>query len=163
MSELKPCPHCGEANELYPSYRLDKDGKYIEPPYAIDCLGCGTDFTPRDRKDAREAWNRRATASQEQAGWRDMSNAPKDGAILIDIGETIPDLVDARVGQFISEARGRELDEPLSSAGGWIIWTTDADWFVIPCSDAHGWMPLPAAPGLAAPVSPPVSVGEDAP
>lgn len=58
--ELQPCPFCGEAEHLYPAYRLDKSGKCVEPPYAIDCLGCGHDFTPRDGNDARAAWNRRA-------------------------------------------------------------------------------------------------------
>lgn len=57
---LLPCAHCGEVEHLYPAYRLDKDGKCIEPPYAIDCLGCGHDFTPRDGADARAAWSRRA-------------------------------------------------------------------------------------------------------
>lgn len=60
---LLPCPHCGETEHLYPAYRLDKDRKCVEPPYAIDCLGCGADFTPRDGIDARAAWNRRASVA----------------------------------------------------------------------------------------------------
>jgi Lar family restriction alleviation protein len=60
VSTLLPCPFCGERDELYPAYRVDKDGKCMQPPYAIDCLGCGIDVTPRDGMNAKDAWNRRA-------------------------------------------------------------------------------------------------------
>ena len=56
MSDLKPCPFCGEAEHLYPSYRNMGAGK----PYAIDCLGCGADYVPRDGMDVIAMWNRRA-------------------------------------------------------------------------------------------------------
>jgi len=61
MSELLPCPHCGEAEELYPAHRGFGGGK----PYAIDCLGCGADFTPREGTDVIAAWNRRAPTKAE--------------------------------------------------------------------------------------------------
>lgn len=61
---LKPCPFCGERDELYPAYRVDEDYRPILPPYAIDCLGCGIDVTPRPGMDAREAWNRRGGETQ---------------------------------------------------------------------------------------------------
>src|SRR5688500_7798318 len=54
--KLLPCPHCGEAEHLYPAYRNMGDAA----PYAIDCIGCGADFTPREGKDVIAAWNRRA-------------------------------------------------------------------------------------------------------
>lgn len=53
---LEPCPHCGEAEELYRSYH----GLGCGEPYAIDCLGCGCDFTPREGMDVIAAWNARA-------------------------------------------------------------------------------------------------------
>ena len=53
---LKPCPFCGEAEHLYPAYRNMGAGA----PYAIDCLGCGMDFVPRDGMDVIAMWNRRA-------------------------------------------------------------------------------------------------------
>lgn len=53
---LKPCPFCGEAEHLYPAYRNMGAGK----PYAIDCLGCGADYVPRDGMDVIAMWNRRA-------------------------------------------------------------------------------------------------------
>lgn len=62
MSEkLKPCPFCGEAEHLYPSYRNMGAGK----PYAIDCLGCGMDFVPRDGMDVIAMWNRRTPAEPQ--------------------------------------------------------------------------------------------------
>lgn len=54
--KLLPCPFCGEAEELYPAHRWPGSGL----PYAIDCLGCGIDFTPREGTDVIAAWNRRA-------------------------------------------------------------------------------------------------------
>lgn len=55
MSKLKPCPFCGETEELYPGYRNMGHG----PCYEIDCLGCGIEFTPREGMDVIAAWNRR--------------------------------------------------------------------------------------------------------
>lgn len=62
--KLLPCPHCGEADELYPAYRSLGLGS---KPYAIDCLGCGADFTPREGMDVIAAWNRRPAPSATQA------------------------------------------------------------------------------------------------
>lgn len=56
--ELKPCPFCGESDELYPGFR-----HLADKPYQIDCIGCGTEFTPREGMDAIAAWNRRAIYS----------------------------------------------------------------------------------------------------
>lgn len=55
MSKLLPCPHCNEANEIYLCVR-----RAGEKPYAIDCLGCGYEFVPRDGFDVMSMWNRRA-------------------------------------------------------------------------------------------------------
>ena len=84
--------------------------------------------------------------SSEAVGWRPIETAPKDTAVLLDIGETIPDLIDVRVGRFITELEARELGETVSASGGWMIWNASSNWFVIPFDDAFGWMPLPAAP-----------------
>lgn len=64
MSALLPCPHCGEAEELYPAHHGMGGGK----PYAIDCLGCGADYTPRTGADVVAAWNRRAQAASPLGG-----------------------------------------------------------------------------------------------
>lgn len=57
--ELKPCPFCGEKEELYPAMKGMGGGK----PYAIDCVGCGFDFVPRAGVDVIAAWNRRTPIS----------------------------------------------------------------------------------------------------
>ena len=70
MSEQKllPCPFCGETEHLYPAYRLDKDNKCIELPYAIDCIGCGVDLTPREGMSGIEAWNKRSLRYEALVG-----------------------------------------------------------------------------------------------
>lgn len=60
--QLKPCPFCGECYELYPSHHWPGSG----PPFAIDCVGCGIDFTPREGMDVIAAWNRRSDPKPEQ-------------------------------------------------------------------------------------------------
>lgn len=54
-TKLKPCPFCGEPDMLFPAYHGMGHGK----PYAIDCIGCGFDFVPREGRDVIAAWNRR--------------------------------------------------------------------------------------------------------
>lgn len=72
---LKPCPFCGEANELYPSYAWIPGTDKLEPkPYAIDCLGCGITLEPRKGMDVIAAWNRRA--SSEGSMITEPSDAP---------------------------------------------------------------------------------------
>lgn len=55
MSELLPCPFCGEGDELYPAYFGFGGGV----PYAVDCLGCGINFVPQKGRNAITAWNTR--------------------------------------------------------------------------------------------------------
>lgn len=80
--------------------------------------------------------------------WQHISTAPRDGKnVLVIIGETIPDLMDVRVGSFLSRK------EALTCGGyphaGWLIWNTADDWFVIPEAEATYWMPLPDLPVAA--------------
>lgn len=57
----KPCPFCGEKNEIYPGYRrLPGSFRLADKPYQIDCVGCGIEFEPREGMDVVAAWNRRA-------------------------------------------------------------------------------------------------------
>lgn len=63
---LLPCPFCGSIEGVYPSYRWPGTGA----PYAIDCVGCGIDFTPREGMDVIEAWNRRAALQHVAKGER---------------------------------------------------------------------------------------------
>lgn len=57
---LKPCPFCGTDDHLYPAHHHLGHGK----PYAIDCVRCGYDFTPRTGFDVVAMWNRRADDPQ---------------------------------------------------------------------------------------------------
>lgn len=59
MSKLLPCPHCGEPDELYLCVREVGEIGKLTKPYAIDCLGCGYEFHPREGFDVVELWNTR--------------------------------------------------------------------------------------------------------
>jgi hypothetical protein len=60
-NEIKPCPFCGDDESVYPSYEWPGSGK----PYAIDCIRCGFDFTPRPGMDVIKMWNTRADDKDE--------------------------------------------------------------------------------------------------
>lgn len=68
---LKPCPFCGTDAGLYPSVRWPGGGK----PYAIDCVGCGIDFVPREGLDVIAAWNRRTVNPSILSIIEDMAKA----------------------------------------------------------------------------------------
>lgn len=77
-------------------------------------------------------------------GWRDIYDAPQDGgSIILDLGESIPDTPIIACGSYITEANAAELGYTLSASGGWLIWTSGGDFYVIPFYDAFGWFPLP--------------------
>lgn len=106
---------------------------------------------------AKNADERRAAMrAAVEGGWLPMDSAPKREAVLLNIGETIPGLVDARVGSFISAEDADELGESLSVSGGWLVWNADADWFVIEFSKAFGWAPLPSSKPA---ITPPLNTG----
>lgn len=65
---LKPCPHCGEKEELYPCYRQTAF-QIAAKPYAIDCLGCGFEFVPREGMDVIEKWNTRVANARDEADY----------------------------------------------------------------------------------------------
>jgi hypothetical protein len=74
-----------------------------------------------------------------------MATAPRDGAhVLLILGETIPDLPDIRLGQFV---KGREAAEigyhDYARAGGWFIWNDSNDWFVVGDDSPLAWAPQP--------------------
>jgi hypothetical protein len=95
MTKLLPCPHCGEANELYPAQRRMGDSK----PYAIDCLGCGADYTPREGFDVVAMWNRRVPA------W---SNADALAAALREMVLAFEPFTSKPMGAPYSPARERQ-------------------------------------------------------
>lgn len=60
MSELKPCPFCGGSRiKVYPN--PNKDLRYLGiEQYKISCLHCAAQLYRAKKKEAIEAWNRRA-------------------------------------------------------------------------------------------------------
>lgn len=103
MSEmLKPCPHCGESKQLFPAYRMDKAGN-CHGPYAIDCLGCGTDFTPREGMDVIAAQN-----IWRFTGGRRPHSDREDLVLALSIQRTV-------------QAEARERDEPPEKLERWAL------------------------------------------
>jgi Lar family restriction alleviation protein len=58
MTELKPCPFCGETERI----AIDTIADEVEDSFAVICGGCAaaTKLTCRSREEAIAAWNRRA-------------------------------------------------------------------------------------------------------
>ena len=77
--------------------------------------------------------------------WQDMSSAPHDGShVLLIIGETIPDLPDVRLGQFVKGREAREMGyREYAAHGGWFIWNDAFDWFVVDRDQPFAWMSMP--------------------
>jgi hypothetical protein len=77
-------------------------------------------------------------------GWQDISTAPQKGLLLLLLGETIPDLADIRAGSYINEDYCVQLGEFDYPDGGWLIWNSGNDWFVVDRSSPLGWAYPPA-------------------
>jgi len=75
-----------------------------------------------------------------------MTDAPRDGShVILMIGETIPDLPDVRLGQFVAGAEAAEIGCPeYARSGGWFIWNAADDWFVIGADEPLAWVPAPS-------------------
>ena len=100
--------------------------------------------------DAAEA--RAVSAERERdelraaQGWRTIDSAPRDGTpILLYIGESVPDMPFAMVGQWWDGPTWRELGwspDEISDAGAWAVWSEHGeDWAAYP--DVTRWTPLP--------------------
>lgn len=83
MSDLLPCPFCGHDDQLYPAHHFPGTG----PAYAIDCLRCGMDFTPREGMDVAAAWNRRASQAEIEKLRTLVSECVKQLDMIIERGE----------------------------------------------------------------------------
>lgn len=96
--------------------------------------------------DAATAIERLAAGAARGRSWMGMANAPRVGPILLCLGTTIPDLVDARVGTYHA---GDDCDElgwtEYAKYGAWMIWNDAGDWFLVDVFSPLGWLPLPDA------------------
>ena len=78
----------------------------------------------------------------------DMSLAPRTDAILLHVGETIPDMPDIRVGGYITADDAADLGEFfVSPDGAWLIWDSPEYWHVLMFNEPKAWrsIDLPAA------------------
>ena len=77
--------------------------------------------------------------------WLPMVDGPHDGShVILMIGETIPDLPDVRLGQFISGPEAAEIGFPeYGRTGGWFVWNDSSDWFVVGDDAPLAWAPQP--------------------
>lgn len=65
-------------------------------------------------------------------------------AVLINIGETIPDMPDIRVGTFMDEHECISMGEFDCPEGGYLVWNTAEDWFVVPVDQVIAEASLPS-------------------
>ncbi len=79
--------------------------------------------------------------------WQTMESAPRTGElVLLLLGETIPDSPDIRGGTWIHEDAAMKIGDDVSHRGGWLIWNSENDWFVVPFEDVVAWCPAPPFP-----------------
>jgi hypothetical protein len=72
-----------------------------------------------------------------------MATAPTETAILLLLGETIPDLAHVMVGSFVTHDQAEQCGEQVGINGGWMIWHDGADWYCVELYEPLGWFPLP--------------------
>jgi len=79
--------------------------------------------------------------------WQDIICAPYDRIVLLLIGETIPGTPHVMVGQYASGDTAEELGyHEYAKHGGWLIFNSENDFYVIGYVDPTHWMPLPSPP-----------------
>jgi hypothetical protein len=78
--------------------------------------------------------------------WQPIETARLDGKLcLLRLGETIPELPNIRGGSFINEEECVGLGEfEHEQTGGWLIWNSGSDWFVIGRDEPTGWAEPPS-------------------
>lgn len=79
MSDLKPCPFCGNAPAR------EKDGEY----HVICCSGCRAEVSSTSKRELDALWDRRAAALEGDAGELERLREAlrKAEAALADIGD----------------------------------------------------------------------------
>ena len=67
MTDLKPCPFCGERGGVfYPPRLIKQEVCWARPMYSIECENCGAiGGNDLEEKDAVIAWNTRAGEDDE--------------------------------------------------------------------------------------------------
>lgn len=89
-------------------------------------------------------WEGRAAKAEAALGRHPMSTAPRDANILVLLGETIPDVPDWRVAGYVAGDHCAEMDHPeFAATGGWLIWNSDSDWFIVGSAEPTAWARLP--------------------
>lgn len=64
MSDLKPCPFCGESKPLI----VHLEGTILHPAYQVECGNCGARSPWSDKGDHVDKWNQRVTADSNDGG-----------------------------------------------------------------------------------------------
>ena len=107
MSDLLPCPFCGEQHQLViDTYDVTACG--TEQKTVIECLECGTRSRPYStREDAINAWNTRAQPTYNPA--THILIARED--VPDDLGGALEDSGDPSFGIFISRLYRRKPRE----------------------------------------------------
>lgn len=68
MSDLKPCPFCGNKYSLMSGEMAE--GSYILQPGFVFCCECGAEISERKTEaEAIEAWNRRTEPELKKGKW----------------------------------------------------------------------------------------------
>ena len=146
MEKLKPCPFCGEKNELY----IKSFSGWVAD--AIVCYGCHAIFSQQEitrEEDLIEAWNRRAAEVPDKP-WNPIKSRPMD--------DEEREYYSERIGYVLSDDEAVIYDSCLPDDGQNVL--VCYEWGGVGvehfCNDEHGcyfeengdmdgivaWMPL---------------------
>lgn len=75
--------------------------------------------------------------------WLPMESAVRTSGILVNLGETIPDTPDVRYATYIDGEYCRRVGyADFVDGGGWLVWNSGSDFFVMSEDKIVGWRPF---------------------
>lgn len=138
MSELLPCPFCGQTPDINGLHTFQSSQGTKWGSVVCCCTGpevrTGYGHVDEWRQDAIDAWNTRA-ARPDREGWQPIETAPKDGTFFLATG-----------GGLGHEMEVTSYNDLIGvwDAGQWSL--NDCDDELLGYSRPKFWQPLPQPP-----------------
>ena len=79
--------------------------------------------------------------------WQPMETAPKEGLVMLLLGNTIPDHPWVEIGRHQSGDDAEDLGyREFAKHGGWLIWDSPDNFYLIDVKEPIYWAPLLTIP-----------------